>query len=224
MHARRLIQVAAAVAVVLSFVAAAGVRPVAAKDVFRFSETYEATFAFDFCGFLVEGYVSGRYHEIAWAERGAGLDVNGDLILTAVDHHDVGGGVYTNPANGKTLAFSFSNHFKETALSYNGPVPVTLPDGLTGTAASYTLSWDQRGVPIKINLPQGGVVSIDAGLITDWIVDVIFYYFDVNGDGDTEDPGEWFGEVVAGNEPVVHGPHPLFGTDIFCPIIVEHLA
>jgi hypothetical protein len=197
-----------------------GPRSVAAADVFTFREAYEDTFSFDACGFLIEGTVSGRYHEVVWADPGAGTDVLGNLVINAIDHHDTGGGTYTNPANGKSLEFSYSDHFKEELISYNGPVPVTLPDGSTGVAASYTLSWSERGVPIKIKLPRGGVVSIDAGLITDWVVDVIFYYFDIDGDG----APEWLGEVISGNEPAVHGPHPLFGTDRFCEIMNQYLA
>jgi hypothetical protein len=179
----------------------------------HFDEVYVDDFSFPSCdgSYTIDYHSEGRYHEIDYFDPAAGLDANGDAILTQVKHNDVGGGTYTNPATGKSLSFSYSDHFDETAVSYNGAVPY--PDADSGVGVSYTLLWQERGIPIKIKLPTGRVISVDAGLITTPGVEIVVYYV----------AGEQRVDVLALGDPVVHGPHPLFRTDRFCQITDQYL-
>jgi hypothetical protein len=199
--------------ILLASIATVGVENASAKNVDHFDLAHVDDFSFPSCDgtYTITGHNEGRYHEIDWFDPAAGLDANGDLILVRVEHHDVGRGTFTNLATGKSLSFSYSDHLTETLVSYNGAVDYPAAD--SGIGASYTLHWRERGIPIKITLPKGGVVSVDSGLIVTPDVEIVVYYVG----------GDYRVDVLSTGEPVVHGPHPLFRTDRFCQITDQYL-
>lgn len=180
--------------------AALAAEPIQTRD------TFVNDFSFDFCGPVVQGHEEGWSLDTLWA--GPELDAN-DLPLIHKEifrlHLD---GAWT--ANGKSLSYSVDVVVTDPGVVYNGPETVQLPDGTLRTGASYSVHEAQNGIPIKIKLPKGGVVSIDAGRIEYDLTIVIFPDVD--------------GVVTAFENVEVRGPHPLFGTDRFCQIINQYLA
>lgn len=180
----------------------------------QFHNNSSADFSFPSCdgSFTINGHVDDNYHEIDYFDPSAGLDANGDAVLTKVEHSDVSQGTWTNPANGKSLSFFDSDHFSETATAYLGQVPYAAAD--SGFGVAYTLTWRERGVPIKIKTPQGQTISVDAGLIITPDVQIVVYYVG----------GQQQADILSLGDPDVRGPHPLFRTDRFCQIADQYLS
>jgi hypothetical protein len=180
----------------------------------QFHNNSSADFSFPSCdgSFTITGHVDDKYHEIDYFDPAAGLDANGDAVLTKVEHSDVSQGTWTNLANGKSLSFFDSDHFSETATAYLGEVPYPAAD--SGFGVAYTLTWRERGVPIKIKTPQGKTISVDAGLIITPDVQIVVYYVG----------GQQQADILSLGDADVRGPHPLFGTDRFCEITNQYLS
>jgi hypothetical protein len=161
--------------------------------------------------YTIAFHSEGRYHETDYFDPAAGLDANGDPIVIRVQHHDDGRGSFTNPANGKTLAFSYADQLDERAVAYNGAIPYPAAD--SGVGVSYTLLWRERGIPIKLTLPTGKVISIDDGLIVTPDVQIVLYYVG----------GQQREDILSTGDAVVHGPHPLYNSDRFCQLSDQYL-
>jgi hypothetical protein len=204
-----LVIVVAALVAVPSLLASAA-PPEQSRGEYSFSDTIPA----EECGFPIQIEGSGTFHEIFRARNDAPVDVNGQTIPYAVMVHIKEQGTYS--ANGQTLDYSVSATFQDLDIVYLGETDVVDPiSGETLQGALFSLNHFERGIPIKISLPGGKQVSVDAGNIA--IEDVLIVrYFDANGDLHVD--------VLSEGTVTVHGPHPLFRTDGFCEIMNQYLA
>jgi hypothetical protein len=177
---------------------------------FAFTDTIPA----EECGFAIQISGAGTFHDTFRYRNGAGTDVNGDRIPYAVTTHVNERGTYT--ANGKTLEYSVSANFQDRAITYLGAVDVIDPvSGATIQGARYRLDHYEKGVPIKIALPNGRRITVDAGNLVFEGVEIVRFY-DANG--------ELRVDLLVDGEITIHGPHPLFQSDRFCEVMNQYLA
>ena len=141
----------------------------------------------DVCGINVDVFVDVRFNDKAF------LDADGNFVrfMGTVN----GSNTFVNDA-GESVVVSFANLGRAT-------------ESIDEAADTITIHNSVRGLPEKITLPMGPVLTSDAGLIT----------FVTAFNLDTEE--EISTEVI-----VNHGPHPEADSDftLFCEVIISELG
>jgi hypothetical protein len=166
------------------------------------------------CGFPITIAGSGTFHELFVVNQAAGNDLQGDPIPSKVTVHIKETGTYS--ANGKTLEYSVAAQFVDTDIVHVGTIDYTDPEtGTTYQGDVFTLEHHERGIPIKISLPNGRRITVDAGNLVFEGVSIV-RYLDENGDIQVRD-------LVEPNV-TVHGPHPLFNSNRFCEVMTQYLG
>jgi hypothetical protein len=110
---------------------------------------------------------------------------------------------FTNPATGKSVTLSFAGASKDLTVVDNGDGTITLRTAVTG-------------VPEKIRLSDGTIVTMDVGRV------VFVTVLDYNGTPtDTDDDVE-----ISSSIESISGPHPDLESDfaLFCEVVVPGLT
>lgn len=178
---RRLVS-ALGVSVVLLLWAGAPPALAAAPEVNHFTDSWEFVDP-DFCGTGQEVEIAGQ---VVGTEQLAPNHAN--FTVTFSGHE-----VFTNPDTGLSVESHWAGRFSDTTVSGDD-------EGI------HVHEFATLGLPESFRLPGGGMITLDAGLIT-------FV--------DTFDADELIDEVI-----VQHGPHPEADADfeLFCEVMTEALG
>ena len=154
----------------------------AAKPVAQFHDHFTDSFATDLCGIAVD----------------AQIVVTDNFFVFADDSFkDIGSfmGTFTNPVNGASVIISSAGQLRGTTI-------------IDEDAGTITFVNSYVGLPERVQLPQGRVLTRDAGIIT----------FSDTFDLATGD--------FLGSEVTVRGPHPEAEADfeLLCDLVVPVLS
>lgn len=172
--------------------AAALASPVAAtagpggKPTFHDHEVFENVDS-DFCGTGETVLISDDVNAVGWiGETGGDPE---QVLMVAFNVRTT----LTNPDNGATLIGHSAGRFTNQIIA-----------GLE--SAAHTHEFVENGLRAQLKLPDGGVLTFDAGSLTYRI------------SFDAADNVTNF-EIVS-----VHGPHPAFDSTVFCDVAIEALG
>jgi hypothetical protein len=154
----------------------------AAQPVERFHDNFRDTFSDEVCGIPVDGVAVGVDNFILYAD-----DSSRDTSSVKV--------TLTNPENGRSVTVSNAGQITATAL-------------IDEEAGTITFVTTFKGLPEKIQTPQGPVLLRDAGVIT--FADT----FDL-------ETGDFISTDV-----VIKGPHPDAESDFeaFCEVVTDAMS
>lgn len=161
---------------------------------------------FDSCGPMVT--------ENAQTSTHVNIEVNGTdqygapVFLHRTLHVNLDG---TWTANGKSLVFAANVVVESPQIVANGPVALTFPDGTQRTGSSYTVAGESvDGVQLRIKLPNGRMVFIDAGRVSYEVSFVLFNDFSF--------------VTLSQDNFSLSGQHPLTERGRDCPTIQKYLG
>ncbi len=140
----------------------------------------------DFCGTGTSIDVAGRFNFVGWVGEtgGAAQELKVSFNYSAT---------LTNPLTGASIVDSGAGSFTNEVIQ-----------GLE--AGAHTHLFVEHGLRAKLKLPNGRVLTRDAGKI------VYTVSFDANGD------------FVAFEVLAIGGPHEAFGSDVWCDVAIEALG